>query len=150
MAFSFRRLEKITRGMNLKITVNPLYIFLSTDFLFNNPSKVCYEKYGCFSKQPSVRYGLISIQPSLPQKPSAVGTTFDLYTKEGYGRIDDFDTDKLKAPKFDMSRRTIFVIHGWRGECQSCLWLKHQGRGAIDGLRSLQYFFCPLQGVVRP
>lgn len=83
-------------------------------FLFNNPSKVCYEKYGCFSKQPSVRWGLISIQPSLPQNPSAVGTTFDLYTKEGYGRIDDFDTDKLKAPKFDMSRRTIFVIHGWR------------------------------------
>ena len=40
-----------------------------------------------------------------------------MYTRNGHGRVNDYDADKLKAPKFDIARRTIFVIHGWRGEC---------------------------------
>ena len=111
-----------------------LKFFRFTGFLFNSPSKICYEKYGCFNKQPNVRWGLIPIKPSLPQEPSVVGTTFDMYTRNGRGRVNDYDADKLKAPKFDIARRTIFVIHGWRGECLFAAQAPR--KGAMIGLRS--------------
>lgn len=80
----------------------------SQGFLFK--SKVCYGKYGCFSRQP----GLNRLLVALPKDPSAVGTTFHMFTRRGSGIVDDYDKRKLMKPKFDISRRTIFVIHGWR------------------------------------
>ncbi|KAL9951948.1 hypothetical protein ACROYT_G044706 [Oculina patagonica] len=77
-------------------------------FLFT-PKEVCYGKYGCFQPQPGMNRLLVD----LPEKPSAVGTEFHTFTRDGYGIIDDDDEGKLIAPKFDMSRRTIIVIHGY-------------------------------------
>ena len=57
-----------------------------------------------------------------------------MYTRNGRGRVNDYDADKLKAPKFDIARRTIFVIHGWRGECLFAAQAPR--KGAMIGLRS--------------
>ena len=85
----------------------------SAGFLW--PSKVCYEKYGCFYKHPGVHWGLITLRPKLPQSPYDVGTKFTMFTRSGSGEVNDFDRDLLRAAKFNISRRTISLIHGWQG-----------------------------------
>ena len=40
-----------------------------------------------------------------------------MFTRDGSGIVDDIDENKLTAPNFDFSRRTIFVIHGYTGKC---------------------------------
>ncbi|XP_058961750.2 pancreatic triacylglycerol lipase-like [Pocillopora verrucosa] len=79
------------------------------------PSKVCYEKYGCFYKHPGVHWGLITLRQKLPQSPYDVGTKFTMFTRSGSGEVNDFDRDLLRAAKFNISRRTIILIHGWQG-----------------------------------
>lgn len=79
-------------------------------FLFSK--QVCYGKYGCFRRQP----GLDAITVKLPESPSTVGTTFQMFTRSGSGFVNDVDVAKLKAAKFVISRRTIFIIHGYQGE----------------------------------
>ncbi|XP_078354762.1 pancreatic lipase-related protein 2-like [Oculina patagonica] len=71
--------------------------------------EVCYGKYGCFERQP----GLIAWRVRLPESPEEVGTSFHMYTRDGHGIVNDVDESLLTAPKFDISRRTIFVIHGY-------------------------------------
>jgi len=38
-----------------------------------------------------------------------------MFTRSGSGFINDVDVAKLRAAKFDISRRTIFIIHGYQG-----------------------------------
>ncbi|KAL9951929.1 hypothetical protein ACROYT_G044684 [Oculina patagonica] len=88
-----------------------LYLTLTAQtqgFLFP-PKEVCYGKYGCFERQPGSNAWLVK----LPESPAKVGTSFYMYTKDGYGIVNDVDESLLTAPKFDISRRTIFVIHGF-------------------------------------
>nr|XP_058961752.1 pancreatic triacylglycerol lipase-like [Pocillopora verrucosa] len=84
-------------------------------FLFKRkPSRVCHGKYGCFNKHPGVRWGFLSISAKLPQSPSDVGTKFTMFTRNGSGEVDDVGVSRLRAAKFNITRRTILVIHGWR------------------------------------
>ncbi|KAL9951922.1 hypothetical protein ACROYT_G044676 [Oculina patagonica] len=73
---------------------------------------VCYGKYGCFTRDKPFNNFLVW----LPQEPSKVGTSFHLYTRNSRDSsqiIDDNDEGKLKASNFDISKRTIIVIHGF-------------------------------------
>ena len=79
---------------------------------FSFSKQVCYGKYGCFKRQP----GLDAIVVNLPESPSIVGTTFQMFTRSGSGFVNDVDVAKLRAAKFDISRRTIFIIHGYHGK----------------------------------
>ena len=76
-------------------------------------SRVCYEKYGCFNSHPNRRL------VKLPQSPSRIGTRFNLFTRNNRNSarlIDDRNKYKLTASHFKISRRTILVIHGFRGK----------------------------------
>ena len=78
------------------------------------PKTVCYEKYGCFEY-------FSPLSRELPQKPSKVGTKFHLFTRLNMKTsqiIDDEDESKLRASNFNISRRTIFVVHGYFGRCE--------------------------------
>ena len=77
-------------------------------------SKVCYDKYGCFDLHPNplVRF---------PQEPSELGTSFLLFTRKNSQTakiIDDSDVNKLRDSFFEISRRTIFLIHGYLGKIE--------------------------------
>ena len=88
-----------------------LYVFLA--WLFSK--KVCYQKYGCFKRQPNI---LIK----LPQSPSRIGIRFNLFTRANRNSanlIDDHNKNKLTSSHFKISRRTIFVIHGYTGKGQA-------------------------------
>ncbi|MFA8343507.1 MAG: hypothetical protein ACEPO8_11115 [Rhodothermaceae bacterium] len=79
---------------------------------------VCYGKYGCFTRDKPFNNFLVW----LPQDPSDVGTSFHLYTRnnrEISQIIDDNDEGKLKTSNFDISKRTIIVIHGFSGKLSS-------------------------------
>lgn len=98
-------------------------------FVLNNtPKEDNYGKYGPFEEQPKVRWGVFIRRPSLPESPSTVGTTFHLFTRGGSWTVDDEDYNKLKASDFHISRRTIFVIHGF-GESKNT-WAE-QLKGAL-------------------
>ena len=56
------------------------------------------------------------VKPFLPQSPTEVGTKFFMFTRNGSGEVNDADIDKLEAAKFNILRRTIFLIHGWMGK----------------------------------
>ena len=84
-------------------------------FLFT-PTEVCYGKYGCFKLQP----GANAWRVYLPEKPSVIRTSFEMFTRYGSGFVNDIDEGKLEASKFDISRRTIFVIHGYTCKCLLC------------------------------
>ena len=92
-----------------------VFIFvLFLAFFFPKPKTVCYGKYGCF-KETFWRSKVVK----LPQKPSVIGTTFHLFTRVSPQTsivIDDNDNNKLRASNFKISRRTIFVIHGFTGK----------------------------------
>lgn len=83
-------------------------------FFKKKPSRVCHGKYGCFNKHPGVRWTFFRIRAKLPQSPSDVGTKFTMFTRSGSGEVDDVRVSRLRAAKFNIMRRTIFVIHGWR------------------------------------
>ncbi|CAH3134874.1 unnamed protein product [Pocillopora meandrina] len=38
-----------------------------------------------------------------------------MFTRSGSGEVDDDSVSRLRAAKFNIMRRTIFVIHGWTG-----------------------------------
>ena len=74
--------------------------------------RVCYHKYGCFEHQTEKRV-------RLPRSPSQIGVRFNLFTRENGNSaklIDDHDKSKLTTSHFKISRRTIFVIHGFTGK----------------------------------
>ena len=76
------------------------------------PKEVCYQKYGCFKSHPNPLV-------KLPQSPSRIGIRFNLFTranKHSAKLIDDHNTYKLTTSNFKISRRTIFVIHGFTGK----------------------------------
>ena len=100
------------------ITIQRHCNFFSIGWLFK--SKVCYDKYGCFDRHPNllVRF---------PQEPSKLGTSFLLFTRKNNQTakiIDDRDVNKLRDSFFEISRRTIFLIHGFTGKIQLLLILK--------------------------
>lgn len=109
-------------SMMLVCRINKILFLISSGWFWR--SKVCYGKYGCFYKHPGVRWGLITVRPKLPESPSNVGTKFNMYTRSGSGEVDDVDRSRLGVAKFNIRRRTIFLIHGWRGKYQNCLQLK--------------------------
>ncbi|XP_073251765.1 pancreatic lipase-related protein 2-like [Porites lutea] len=74
------------------------------------PKQVCYQKYGCFKSHPNLLV-------KLPQSPSRIGIRFNLFTRANRNSaklIDDHNKYKLTTSHFKISRRTIFVIHGFR------------------------------------
>ena len=76
------------------------------------PKEVCYQKYGCFKSHPNPLV-------KQPQSPSRIGIRFNLFTranKHSAKLIDDHNTYKLTTSNFKISRRTIFVIHGFTGK----------------------------------
>ena len=82
---------------------------------------MCYQNYGCFGPHPD---RLVK----LPQSPSQIGTRFNLFTRDNWNSaklIDDHNKDKLTASHFKISRRTILVIHGFRGKDKK--WLREGG-----------------------
>lgn len=102
--------------MDREVTSNHLNLNTVGFVLNNTPKEDNYGKYGPFEEQPKVRWGVFFRRPSLPESPSTVGTTFHLFTRGGSWTVDDEDYNKLKASDFHISRRTIFVIHGFGGE----------------------------------
>ena len=100
------------------ITIQRHCNFFSIGWLFK--SKVCYDKYGCFDRHPNllVRF---------PQEPSKLGTSFLLFTRKNSQTakiIDDSDVNKLRDSFFEISRWTIFLIHGFTGKIQLLLIIK--------------------------
>ena len=92
--------------------------FFSIGRLFK--SKVCYDKYGCFDRHPNLLV-------KFPQEPSKLGTSFLLFTRKNSQTakiIDDSDVNKLRDSFFEISRRTIFLIHGFTGKIQLLLIIK--------------------------
>jgi len=86
---------------------------LTNAWLFPKPKKVCYGKYGCFSHLSPFTSRIFV---KLPQSPSRIGTKFHLFTRSNRITsqiIDDHNRNKLRASNFRISRRTIFVIHGF-------------------------------------
>ena len=74
--------------------------------------RVCYQKYGCFKSHPNLLV-------KLPQNPSRIGIRFNLFTRANRNSaklIDDHNKYKLTTSHFKISRRTIFVIHGFTGK----------------------------------
>ena len=113
------------------LTIYFCVIFTSTGFLFEKkPPRVCHRKYGCFNKHPGVHWGFLRIRAKLPQSPSDVGTKFTMFTRSGSGEVDDVRVSRLRAAKFNIMRRTIFVIHGWRGKYHECLQLEPLNLGS--------------------
>lgn len=53
---------------------------------------------------------------SLPQSPSVIDTKFIMLTKNGTGEVNDVDINRLWAAEFNITRRNIFLIHGWMGK----------------------------------
>ena len=49
-----------------------------------------------------------------------------MFTRSGSGFINDVDVAKLRAAKFDISRRTILMIHGYQGNSLFVLFNKQQ------------------------
>lgn len=81
--------------------------FVLLGFLWR--SKVCHGKYGCF-----YRHRNLSVR--LPQRPSRVGTSFHLFTRNNRQiaqSIDDRDVTKLKKSFFKIQRQTILLVHGF-------------------------------------
>ena len=77
-------------------------------------SEVCYDKYGCFDRHPNLLV-------QFPQEPSELGTSFLLFTRKNSQTakiIDDSDVNKLRDSFFEISRRTIFLIHGYLGKIE--------------------------------
>ena len=113
------------------LTIHFCVIFTSTGFFFKKkPSRVCHGKYGCFNKHPGVRWTFFTIRAELPQSPSDVGTKFTMFTRSGSGEVDDVSVSRLRAAKFNIMRRTIFVIHGWRGKYHEYLQLEPLNLGS--------------------
>jgi len=55
----------------------------------------------------------------LPEAPSKMGTTLNLFTRSNRDApqlIDDNDNQKLKNSNFDISKRTILIVHGFTGK----------------------------------
>ena len=80
-----------------------------------SPRRVCYQKYGCFNPHPNILV-------RLPQSLSRIGTRFNLFTRVNRNSaklIDDHNQYKLTTSHFKISRRTIFVIHGFTGKGRS-------------------------------
>ncbi|KAM7286457.1 pancreatic triacylglycerol lipase [Ixodes scapularis] len=75
----------------------------------------CYGKYGCFS----VGEPFLSIHRPLnlyPLPPEALGVQFLLRTRrnnEFYQRLKSGDADSFADSKFDSTRPTMFIIHGY-------------------------------------
>lgn len=75
----------------------------------------CYGKYGCFS----VGEPFLSIHRPLnlfPLPPEALGAQFLLRTRrnnEYYQRLKSGDSDTFSDSKFDGTRPTMFIIHGY-------------------------------------
>ena len=79
--------------------------------------EVCYGRYGCFRKVISIDQPTRALV-KLPEAPSVIGTKFHLFTRSDPQStlIDDYNKTKLRASNFEISKRTIFVIHGFSGK----------------------------------
>ena len=94
---------------NSHLNMSTYALFLA--WLFSK-SRVCYQKYGCFKSHPNLLV-------KLPQSPSRIGIRFNLFTRANRNSaklIDDHNKYKLTTSHFKISRRTIFVIHGFTGK----------------------------------
>ena len=137
LSLSLYRLHGIRCRCAKILTFHLFVIFTSTGFLFKRkPSRVCHGKYGCFNKHPGVRWTFFRIRAKLPQSPSDVGTKFTMFTRNGSGEVDDVGVSRLRAAKFNITRRTIFVIHGWRGKYHECLQLEPLNLGSAWVVKS--------------
>ena len=59
-----------------------------------------------------------------------------MFTRSGSGEVDDVRVSRLRAAKFNIMRRTIFVIHGWRGKYHECLQLEPLNLGSAWVVKS--------------
>lgn len=73
-------------------------------------AKVCYAPYGCFTKARPFNL----IWNILPQSPRSVKTKFHLYTRSHRNGV-FIDPFKI-CPSNLKNRRTIFIVHGWKGK----------------------------------
>ena len=59
-----------------------------------------------------------------------------MFTRNGSGEVDDVGVSRLRAAKFNITRRTILVIHGWRGKYHECLQLEPSNLGSAYNVKS--------------
>ncbi|XP_065069254.1 pancreatic lipase-related protein 2-like isoform X1 [Rhopilema esculentum] len=80
---------------------------------------VCYPPFGCFNNSSPWNM----VWNFLPERPCRTGTKFILYTRENeIGRaIHMFDVD---ASHLSVSRKTIFLIHGWKETQATAKWVR--------------------------
>ncbi|XP_014704751.3 pancreatic lipase-related protein 2 [Equus asinus] len=79
--------------------------------------EVCYTPLGCFSDEKPWAGTLQRPLKSLPWSPEEVNTRFLLYTNknpDSYQLITARDVATIKSSNFQSSRKTHFVIHGFR------------------------------------
>ncbi|XP_058400367.1 pancreatic triacylglycerol lipase-like [Diceros bicornis minor] len=79
-------------------------------------SEVCFERLGCFSDESPWGGTLQRPFKTLPWSPEEVNTRFLLYTNENPNNFQEItaDASTIKSSNFKTSRKTRFIIHGFR------------------------------------
>ena len=72
--------------------------------------KKCYPPYGCFTNQKPWNL----IWHVLPKSPRVMRTLFELYTRKNRNgkKVNPF---RVRSSGLDGRKKTIFIIHGWKG-----------------------------------
>ncbi|XP_062609022.1 inactive pancreatic lipase-related protein 1-like [Saccostrea cucullata] len=81
-------------------------------------SKVCYQHVGCFSNAKPFHNAWLK----LPQSPSTIDTTFNLYTRQNTDTaqiLNPYDTNTVSSSHFDSSLPTVFITHGFQDTAKS-------------------------------
>ncbi|XP_062571557.1 inactive pancreatic lipase-related protein 1-like [Saccostrea cucullata] len=105
--------------MMLKSITLLLLLSSTQGWLFKpKPKQVCYPNIGCFSNAQPFN----NAKRTLPQSPSTIDTTFNLYTRQNTDTaqiLDPYDTNTVSSSHFDPSLPTIFITHGFQDTAKS-------------------------------
>ncbi|XP_056013685.1 inactive pancreatic lipase-related protein 1-like [Ostrea edulis] len=80
--------------------------------------KVCFKNIGCFSNAKPFN----NAKGTLPDSPDKIQTTFRLYTRQNKGTaqiLKPYDSSSITNSKFEVSRPTIFITHGFTDTAKS-------------------------------
>ncbi|KAK3600476.1 hypothetical protein CHS0354_023577 [Potamilus streckersoni] len=78
---------------------------------------VCYNEIGCFGNKSPFNNALLF----LPQSPTQVGVTYQLFTRENSNLPQILTTDKnvISSSNFNGGKGTKFIIHGYRSSASA-------------------------------
>ncbi|XP_028403774.1 pancreatic lipase-related protein 2-like [Dendronephthya gigantea] len=80
-------------------------------------ARICFSMYGCFEVN---EYFSVK-DAALPSHPDVIQTKFYLYTSENPKNVEELKLDNassITTSKFDPSRKTIFIVHGFAHHSQ--------------------------------